>query len=230
MKGFLQRFWTVAVSLGTLVALYLAADVAKLAWAFWLVVVAAMLVACVSTIGKQVLDLLVRVRNYPLILKRLAEREQEIADLAAQAAAATQTAKSRWRAGWEEGRKATLGVLAANRSEPPTLLSIADREGELALVATTDAAPIVGARYLVQVQLTGEVKGVVEVVEFDDGIGTTFLTCVQPTVRRFWTHLSEKVAYESTVPDGLILVPTTLQDRPLYPFEVSPTEAEEEPG
>jgi len=231
MMTFMRRFWGIAVSLGTLVGLYVAAEDAKVLWAFWLVVIAATLVAVITGFGERALDLLVRIRNYPRLLRRVAELEEQVDAVIAEESRVTRAANGIWRAGWDEGQAAAFGVVAATLAEPPVLVSIANWSGELALVGSINGScPAVGARYVVQVELSGETKGHVKVAEVNEEKMTAFLTCVKLTVPKFWTHLAERVAYESSIPDGLILLPTVWGDLPDEPFNNMLIEAKEEPG
>ena len=230
MKTFLLRFWAIAVSLATVVALYIAAAGGKVLGAFWFVVAVAVVGAGQSSFGRSVIELLVRIRNYPILLSRVASLESEVEELRAGVAQSNDLARSRWKAGRHEGRAEVRGAMLALMSPSPTLMSIVNWAGELALVVSADPLPMAGARYRVQAEVTGELKGVVEVVEVDVTKSVAFLTCAEPTASAFWAYLTDRFEYDPSAPAGVVLVPNISAVRPEVLSEDAPTGVQEETG
>ena len=211
MKKFLTWFFGTAVSMAGVVGLYLAADQANLRWAFWVTIGGAFLVAVFRTYGPRMLEAIVRLRNYPRLLSRVTDLEQELEDLRSREMRLRQGMKQSFHDGVEEGRAQIAGAIqAALLDSPPKVVAIGNYNDRLALVGSDVQGVVrVGTRFTVRVKQTGEVRGVVEAREHDSNRGVIYMVCVDPLNLEFWQKLTEKARYDADPPSGIELVPYT---------------------
>jgi hypothetical protein len=214
MRDFLKRFWTVALTLAGIVALYLAALPLDLIWVFWAVVGLSAVVAGVTVVGPALLTLATRIRDYPRLLKTAAVSKVETESLRTQVRGLKSDIATRWEEGVAEGRQQVIGGILATRSDDPPELTGIDvaSDGTLVLVAklTGSSAPV-GARYRVEVRSTGANRGVVEVIGVDNGRGKMTLACMHSAVQAFWDHLADRASFDSSPPSDVELVPEMVE-------------------
>lgn len=208
MQEFLKRFWAIAVSIAALVGAYLGAVPLHLVWVFWLACGIAVIVAGASLILPRSIELATRIRNYPILLKRAGVQEDQIQQLQKQISELQISAVNRWSEGLSEGRRQVLGAIQAQAADPITLTGVVIRQEHLLVIATPEGKqPNVGSRYFVEVTLTGDVMGVVELRAYDEERKIIILECVDPQVPVFWERLRQSATLGSTPPQGVDLVP-----------------------
>lgn len=211
---FLNRFWSAALSLSGLVALYLAALALSLVWVFWAVLGTSAIYAFVRVIAPRGLTYIEKVRNYDSLLEQAARSQTEVqrlhndlkevkADLTGQAAIAL-----------AEGRKELLGALLAGQaSVTPSLLGLDLVGTEVVVIAswTTDGGPAVGARYAMETKASGSLRGILEIVEVDREAGRARMACIKQVSEPFWLHLQEQAEINSNPPTDVLLSPTKVE-------------------
>jgi hypothetical protein len=208
VKEFLKRFWAIAASIAALVGAYLGAAPLHLVWVFWLGCGIAAAAAGASLLLPRSLEFATRIRNYPILLKRAGVQEDEIETLKQQMVELKVAADKRWSEGLAEGRQQILGAALAQAADPLTLTGVVLRQGSVLIIATpTGAYPKIGARYNVEVTLTGDVMGVIETRDYDEERQIILLECVDAQAPKFWERLAESAALDSTPPQGVDLIP-----------------------
>lgn len=208
MQEFLKRFWAIAVSIAAIVGAYLGTVPLHLVWVFWLACGVAGVVASASQVFPRVIELATRIRNYPILLQRAGTQESEIQQLQQQVNELRLLAEKRWSQGLSEGRKQILGSIQAQAAGPINLTGVAVRQGRLLIIASPEGKqPGVGARYLVEVTLTGDTMGAVEIIGYDEERKTVILECVDARVPVFWERLSDSATLDPTPPQGIDLIP-----------------------
>jgi hypothetical protein len=205
---YLKRFWAVLVSLAAVAGLYVGAEAVHLTKLFWIVIAVAVVVTGIRPTLRVAADMVIRVRNYPALLSRVAEAERKVVQLSAdKRELATEITKAR-----KEGKEIALaqvrGMVLALTGGPPELVAISDDAGVLALVGKyiEKSEPLVGARYSVITAETGSNKGVVEVVRVEAIRKLVWMHCVELTVSEFWQHLRDRVSYDESPPANVLLV------------------------
>jgi hypothetical protein len=124
-------------------------------------------------------------------------------------------ASQRYEDGIDEGKMQWIGAQQSQLAgEPPRLIGISDVRGELRLIGEygEHQQPIPEAtRYEVQIELTGEKRGVVQVIQVVEVNRQVHLACVERTVEEFWARIEDDAVTSVTPPAGIILAPA------LYP-------------
>jgi hypothetical protein len=207
MKGYLKQVGVWMGVLTGLAGLYLSAEAIHQTMWFWIVGGLALVLGGVPFVFKKTLEIATRVRNYPKLLRRVAEAESVHDSLVSQLETAKADAAERWRAGVKEGRAEVVGELLSQRVDVPLLVSIAEADGDLMLVGKYQAGqrPLNGARFRLVANETGDIKGVVEVVQSDDSRRVVYLRCIDPRAPRFWSAMMERVAYDFSPPSHVSL-------------------------
>lgn len=169
MIAFWKRFWTTLISIAGVVALYLAARAENFLWAFWLVVLAALTITTTTLFAPRSLDWIRRVRDYPRLLEAAARLQADKDGLAQNVDRAVASAESNWDRGVAEGRAHVLGCLIAQSLDRmPELKGVEKIEGQAVLLAQWDPGEhILGARFHLEVEATGYIRGVLEVIDFE---------------------------------------------------------------
>lgn len=207
MKDFLGRFWAMAVSLAGLVGLYLGAVAVKLTWAFWAVVGLAVVASAVTPIRKWLTETRAVLRSHPALETEIASLRSQLASLRDELAEARESAHSQYLAGLDEGAARIVGTVLSADVAPPRILGIAERSGVVTLVGRYQGPTLARrARFTVVASGTGEAKGAVAVHEIDEPRKLVYLKCVDPISQQFWTHLEQRMAYDSTAPKEVELV------------------------
>ncbi|MFC0681470.1 hypothetical protein ACFFGH_26880 [Lysobacter korlensis] len=222
----LRRFWRalvlfwVAVGSGAgLVASYLAAEAAKVVWLFWLIVAVAAVVALLFGIGPALLDGAQKLRTYPKLLLQVGTLKDRVAELEAENKDLNENLHTARAEGVREGENRILGAVKADGVEPPRLVGVAEYHGELILVGEAqDSSVPEGARFVVRSEYTGQVWGVVEALATQPGSARVPLTCVEPTVEKYWEGLAARVGEDDSAPKGAVLAPFTTD----FSFETGP--------
>lgn len=208
MGAFLKRFWVAAGSLAALAGGYLAAVPVHLVTVFWVVVAGGAAIAAVSVFVPRSIEYATRIRNYGLLLRRVAALESENQQLGSQLDSLKNTVNSRWEDGTREGRRQFLGAWLASAGGDLTIVGLAAREdGVLVVAKSNEEAPQNGARYYIESGLLGDVMGVVEVRAYDQTRDIIILACVEPRMPEFWKRLSESATFDPSAPPGVILTP-----------------------
>lgn len=212
MGAFLKRFWVAAGSLAALAGGYLAAVPVHLVTIFWVVVAGGATIAAIWVFIPRSIEYITRIRNYEVLLHRVATLEGEKQQLTSQLESVEASADLQHEEGVREGRRQFLGALLASTGGDLTILGLAAREDSVLVVATTNAEipPQNGARYYVESGLLGDIMGVVEVQVFDKSRDVIILTCVEPRRPEFWKRLSETATLDPSAPPGVILTPYRL--------------------
>lgn len=207
MTDYLKQFWGVLVSLAAVAGFYVGAKAVNLTYIFWIVFPATLVIVSAPRVLRGLGELNVRVRNYPSLLRRIAEAQLQTTELESdKQRLAEQLGKAEER-GRQIAYKEVQGSIAAFYGEPPEVVAIADDAGELAVVGkySADNEPIIGAWYTVVTAETGTHKGVVEIIRLDKQDRRAWMRCVEPTVLEFWKRLAERASYDETAPN-IILV------------------------
>jgi hypothetical protein len=208
MWKFLKIFWSTAVSLAALVGAYLGAVPLHIVWLFWLVVACSVVVAIFAVLIPRGIEIATRVRGYPKLLNRSAILTDENDRLKAQIRSLQAAATSGWQDGIKEGRWQVLGSITAASYGVLALKGVVMREGQLSLVAEANGSgQVIGARYSLESELTGDIMGVVEARQFDGSRKLIILVCVDPAVMAFWQRLGENALLDSSPPAGFRLIP-----------------------
>jgi hypothetical protein len=197
-----------AASLAGVAALYVGAVAIDKVLYFWIVIGAGAILPSIKPGFKSIVELAIRFRNYPKILKRVATAENEIETLKSRLREAEDNANEAWRSGLQEGYARTMGaVLSVELGRLPEIVGIIDDSGTVALVGQYDESfkPRTMARFKVVSQGTGDLKGVVEVTRIDHERLVCFLRCINPTAEKFWAHLASRASYDESAPSGVIL-------------------------
>jgi hypothetical protein len=211
VEEFLKRFWAIAVSIAALVGAYLGAVPLHLVWVFWLACGVAAIAASASLLIPRSIELATRIRNYPILLERAGVQETEIERLQKQVSELQIDIDKRWSDGLNEGRQQIIGSVQAQAADPIALTGIALRQERLLIIATPEGKqPNIGARYSVEVTLTGDVMGVVETRAYDEERKIIILECVDARVQIFWERLAQSATLDPTPPQGVGLIPYSL--------------------
>lgn len=208
MSSFLKLFWAIFLSAAALVGAWAAAVDLKHPGYFLACAVVAAAIASVVTMSKGVRPWLRRVRDYPKLLTRVAELEQENIKLTSNLSEVEKLIKERWQNGVREGRAEVIGaVFGATMRKVPKLSAVSFHGGRALLIADYEPphAPSVGTRFAVQVVKTGERRGVVQVQTVSEDPPQAWLECVLRDSTSFWEHLAEVAQYDSAVPSDVEL-------------------------
>jgi hypothetical protein len=174
LRRFLTVFWSAVISLAGLVGLYLSAEAVNRTRLFWYVISLGVIVGCTplaTRLIRRLAELVKKGKDYDRVLQQLAvqqtaleERNENVKELESQAT-------KQFAAGVLEGQKQIIGAeITTQIGEMPKLIALAQDRGRAVLVARhnePDGVPL-GARFLVEVQGTGSIKGAVEVI-LDEG-------------------------------------------------------------
>ena len=182
---------------------------------FWIVIGCGVVLAGARPIFKSVVDLAIRIRNYPKIMKQLGEAKSDTQTAIEHVRAVEDRAANSWKAGVSEGRSQILGAIRALEvAVLPEIVGILDDSGTIAVAGryALDSVPPLNARFQVVAISSGEVKGTVQVTRRDDESGIACLRCVEPTVEAFWKHLAERVGYDESPPRSVQLERYPLPD------------------
>ncbi|MFY1703538.1 hypothetical protein ACN28G_17660 [Micromonospora sp. WMMA1923] len=228
MKDFFGRFWTMVVSMAGLVGLYLGAVQVDLTWAFWAVIGLAAVGTSVSPIRRWVADTRARIRSYPAMEAESASLRDQLEALEKELADARASADERYAAGLNEGAARIVGTIMSADAKPPTIIALAERNGAVALVARYDGSrPDRRLRFTVVASGSGEIKGAVGVLNVDESRRVAYLKCIDAISHQFWSHLEQRMAYDSSAPKGIELVRYIYNGDRLIVDEVALTEAVE---
>lgn len=120
-------------------------------------------------------------------------------------------ARQRYEDGVDEGKMQWIGAQQSQLAgEPPRLIGVSDVRGELRLIGKYGERqqPIPeGTRYQVQIELTGEARGVVQVTHVVEVNRQVHMACVERTVEEFWARIEDDAVTSVTPPAGIILAP-----------------------
>jgi hypothetical protein len=227
MKRYLALFTQALFAMATVVGLYLAAVAINLTWIFWLVIVASLAFAASRLIWPHIVAVFRAWRTYPSMVSRVKQLEGQVASSsekltlsAREVQRLTEAIDEAASLGAERGRSEAIGEFLASAVAIPRIVQLADYDGQISLVVeTTDGVPPLTARYHVKVKRTGQLRGIVEVVDVDHARGIAYLICVVSIMPDFWVALSEKVLTDSTPPRDIILETISLPELAVGPIE-----------
>jgi hypothetical protein len=199
--------------------MYLGAHALHDDWVFWALIPAALILGAVSLWWRNVVRAIVRfweflvgitaaVRNYPIALAEVESLKAQLAEANNRVQKQPDEMKMQYQAGRLEGRREIIGeVLGHAINKRPQIVAISKGETGVVLVGTYSEGEtvLVGARFTVQVQATGEVKGIVELVSETKADRLVYLACVEKTSPRFWTNLNDRLDVDPTAPPGIVL-------------------------
>ena len=209
-----KTFIGVLLFVATIVGTYLGAEAVDKTWVFWATVPVAAVATATRVLVPHPIEYLMRIRNYPVLLATSAAKQEEARSLAAALESAKRAADERYAAGVAEGQAQILGALAAH-SAAATLLpkGLSAPDGQLLVFAevTSGHLPPVGARYSWTVDVSGEIKGVLQVQSAEAATNVVILACVEETVGPFWRHLEEAAILRPDVPTGMTLTPLNIE-------------------
>ena len=152
MKNFLGSFWAWTASLAGIAALYVGAVAINKTLIFWIVIGCGVILAGARPAFKSVVDLAIRVRNYPKIIKQLGEARSDTKTAMEQLQNAENRADTAWKEGINEGRNQILGAIRALEIEVlPEIVGILDDAGTIAIAGmySLDSIPPLNARFQV---------------------------------------------------------------------------------
>jgi hypothetical protein len=235
MKNFIRRFWGVFLSIAAVVGLYFGAlDVDKVGW-FWATFLAALTLVALSLITgrawKATTDTILRIRNYPIVLHRVAELEDERKEIFEKIL--TIDSHKIWTRGFIEGQLSIVGTQLAEGFTDLTLVSAKSDGKSVYLVADClTRTPPTFARFELVNTMAGNREGILQVINFDSIEKRIVLRCVEPTVLGFWQHLLEKATYDYSPPMGVKLVPYKFDPKPIadgeFDYSIPPPSAKED--
>jgi len=215
VSAFLKRFVVAAGTLAALAGGYLAAVPLHLITLYWIVIVGGAAIAAVSVFAPRSVEYITRIRNYEVLLQRVATLENEKAQLVTQRNSLEKGADNQREEGVREGRRQFLGALLASNGGQLTIVGLAAREEGVLLVAKAEneIPPSNGARYYVESGLLGDVMGVAEVRAYEKSREVIVLGCVEPRRPDFWKRLLETATFDASAPPGIILTPYVLDSQ-----------------
>jgi hypothetical protein len=205
---FLRRFFTVLGLVVGILALYLASVPLHLEWLVVAAVALALVVAAVPGVVGPVMGGISAAIRYPAVTKRLGDVEEQLNESEKQVGALGVLAEARFAAGVKLGRRQVLGELLGRLVEhKPVLIAIAGDAGHLKLIGQFEEGNDVrvGARFDAVVEVTGDKRGVVEVVAVDKENHRLELRCVERTSDAFWAALEGRVEADAQPPQGIEL-------------------------
>jgi hypothetical protein len=206
VNQYAKRFAWWFLALATVAGLYLAAEKVGVGRWFLGVTLASLVLAAIPIFSGWFLKL----RRYPSVMAESEQLRQNVTKLEEEITVLRQELALEYRRGVAEGQMQVIGSeLASQCKKMPRLIAISNENDTLALIGTIDddANLFIGARFEVQVQATGERKGVVEVVDIRPESNTTTMLCVDATVLAFWDSLRQRAPADPSPPAGMHLTP-----------------------
>ena len=191
-----------------ILALYLASVPLHLEWVVIAAAAVALLVAAIPGLWAPLARAVTAAIRYGAVVKQLADVEGSLEEANKQVGALKVLAETRYSAGVKAGRKQLLGeVLGRLVKKTPTLIAIAGDAGNLKLIGQYEEGAVVrvGALFSAVVQMTGDKRGVVEVVAVDSESRRIQLTCVERTTEAFWAALEGRVEVDAKPPADIEL-------------------------
>jgi len=231
----LRRFVAIFALLAGLAGAALGFDAVKALWIFWTVLGVSALIAILFGIPKRavdrILDIVQRIRLYGTVLTQLATAQEHEAELEGQLVMLTDHAESEYNTGLQEGRRQVIGaLLASNVPTPPKPTGLSASGDDVLVIAdyVPGNEPPVGARFELQVRGTGQVKGVLEVVELNEHEGCAILKCVDPCDPDYWEQLASRATGDFSAPSGVVLSWFHVEEFDLPKSHIPPAESVEE--
>lgn len=208
--NYLGRFWASLASLAAVAGLYVAARPIHLTDIFWVVVGLAVLITGARPTLHAIGDLVLRIRNYPGLLRRVAQLEETRALLEGRERSSSEEIAAAKKVGRDEALAEVRGAILAEAGDLPELIGISNEEGSIALVGKVSENsrwPRIGARYAVYTFATGNYRGAVEVSRLESATQLVWMRCVDPSTPEFWQHLVARVNYDDSAPGNVVLRP-----------------------
>jgi len=218
MYEHLRRFGSWFIALSGLAAAYITAREVEALSLFWIVFAGALL----ATVGKPTLrravEWITRVRNYPLVLSRVAKLQESLESVKIALQESEQRTKFIAARMMEVGRQQVIGAMQAQMSAPhvPILRSVTrtDEDGLILLGVQPEGESAnigIGARYSLFVQGTRTSLGAIEVTAAEDD-SVIEMRCVERLKGEFWDRLEERAGSDPSPPTGIEIRPYALDD------------------
>ncbi len=230
MRDAFKRFVTFSAWLGTMTGLYLGAAALKLERVFWALLAAAALGAL---LWPRVSKYFRAIRAYERLLNRVATLEQQLENAEgrnSQFVRDQYVALIRGRMeGWRDMRGLIASILA---DDPPRMMAVSTVDDDVVLIVQHDPKQkiFMGTRFVLQIEDTGEAKGIVEVSFLDEVNATAHLTCVEQFVPEYWARLRDRAILDPSAPPGARLIRYTVEFSSTARLFLSRTETSEERG
>jgi hypothetical protein len=191
-----------------ILALYLASVPLHLEWFVIAAVIVALIIAAVPGVIRPIGRAVTAAIRYPAVVKQLGEVQEQLEESGKEVGALRALAEGRHQAGVKLGRREVVGeVLGRIVDKKPALIAVAGDAGHLKLIGRYEEGSEVrvGARFEAVVQITGDKRGVVEVVAVDKENRRVELRCVERTSDGFWSALEGRVEADAEPPAGIEL-------------------------
>ena len=175
-------------------------------WWAWLLFVVVLLAGAYAV---EAWKYFVRAYRYPQLEERIALLEAANQGHEIRIEQLEEEAQRQYKEGVEEGMVRIIGSNQSQYHAPPRLVALSGQAPNLRLVGEYEAddPPPRLTRYQVQVEATGEPRGVVEVDDVVAELHLVHMKCIERTVNAFWTGIEEKAITDPTPPPGVCLVP-----------------------
>lgn len=213
----MQRFVKALVALlglgAALVGAYAGAAAIDQTKPFWIVVPVCFLGAAAYGVGPRLLDYANRIRNYQRVLQSAAEADVSRDALERLLADVKSKGRALYAAGFSEGQARALGAFQAVVSGATLVPEAVSASDGLVVTARLEdgSLPDLGARFSVKAELTGDTKGILEVVGQVSSKRVT-MACVAAAVPEFWRRLAEQAITTPAFPHGFALTPAGIPD------------------
>ncbi len=210
---FARTFFTALGFLATVVAAFWGAQQINAELVFWLLLPVAVLFALARAYGSDLAEMVTRVRNYHRLLETTAAAQREVRDLHKEVAELRAGLDTRYTEGIAEGEAAVVGAILAANSQAELHLRALSAVADTVILAaevTAGQVPVAGARFVLEVEVTGERKGVVQVIDYNRERGIVSLRCILPSHAEFWSRLADSALDNPNPPSGLVLRPAPL--------------------
>jgi hypothetical protein len=192
-----------------------------LAWIVVALAVAAVLIAATPPIARRAARGARSIVEYPQLVKDLELARSDLNASERRLMRTTKMLHSVHAQGYDDGVSAVRGhLLGWFLKEMPRIVSTSGgRDGRLVLIAEggkddTGGHPSMSTRLALQVIATGEIKGVVEIIDVDPQ-GRSTLVCAEERDPAYWSALTNRPADRLNPPEGVHLV--KLEAIPPYP-------------
>lgn len=209
MRAFIGRFFVVLGIVVGILALYVAATPLHLEWLVVVAVLAAAGIAAIPVLIRPLGRAIAAVVRYPALVRHVGEVDAQLEEARQEVATLRATAQSRYEEGMKFGVRQFLGHALGQVSKVPKLVAISGDAGHLKLIGEYDEGEdvIVGAWFNAVVAVTGDKRGVVEVIGVDKESRKVELGCVERTSDGFWGALEQRIEADPSPPAGIELRP-----------------------
>jgi hypothetical protein len=179
--AYIGRFFGVLAIVVGILALYLAAAPLHLEWLVVVAVLAAAGIAAIPTVIRPLGRTIAGAIGYPALVRQLAEVQTQLQDARQEVATLRARAEGRYEEGMKFGKRELLGHALGNVSKVPKLVAIGGDAGHIKLIGQYEEGEevMVGAWFNAVVSVTGDKRGVADVIAVDKESRTVELGCVE---------------------------------------------------